>query len=354
MRRLTYLGLFLLVLTVLSWGQNTSFGSGTSLGAGTQVGGGSAPAGVVVFSLSGSTLTASGCATGQNISYTTDGTTPTIASNLYTGPLTVTASEVVQALCYTPGSVNIGVQTANTHWKCVTVNGGTSNGLTCQSGGGVGTIQPSAWSQTWGASMAESESTTSSTGTTEMLFVYTGPSSDSSTYMAQHLVIQPTEGSTYLLNNEIDMFLLDTTHDKEIMFGLQANQQSGTLQWQIDNTGSWQNTGIATNVPLPTTAPTTVDYTAHRILGDTGCGGLGCNYYDALCINGSCTALNKTLESAALPSGWSGGVGNQQQPDLTNTTTSGANPTTAGYTIAEDNVVASIGPPGPITTYTVP
>lgn len=295
------------------------------------------------------------CPGSQSLAYTLDGSTPTIASTLYTGPLTVSATTTVKGLCFTPGTNSQNAQASSANWKCVTVNGGTSNGLTCQSGGGVGSIQPSAWAQTYGSTMTEGVSTTSSTGTTQMLFVNTGAASDSSTYIAEHLVIQPNEGPTYLLNNEMDIALLDATHNKEIMCGLQANQQAGILQWQYANTGSWVNSGITSQVPLSTTAPTTVDYTCHRVIGDTGCGGLGCNYYDTLAINGVSYTLGATLESAALPGGWTAGVVGQQQPDLTNTTTSGANPTSAGYTITAFNVTSAIGPPSAVTsaTYTI-
>lgn len=285
-----------------------------------------------------------GCPVGKSCFYTTDGSTPNIASQEVTGPITISATSTLQVIAAQVGQVLQNTGTASTDWKCVTVNGGTSNGVTCQTGGGVGTIQPSAWTWTWGTPMAESISTTSSTGETQMLNIYTGASCDNCTMLAEDKIVQPTQGSTYIANNEMDVSMYDSTDARMHMGGLQCNQQAGTLQWQIDNQqGSWQDTGITFGCPLSTTQQTHVGYTMHWVPGDTGCGGYGCDYYDTLTITvggvSNTYSLGKTLEAYTEP-GWASYVGNQDQIDLTNTTTSGANPTTAGRSVWNNNVTA--------------
>jgi hypothetical protein len=305
--------------------------------------------GTITFSPAAGTYTGSqavtvGCPNGDSCFYTTDGSTPNIASQEVTGPITISATSTLHVIAAQVGTVAQNTGASSTNWKCVTPNAGTSNGITCQAGGGVGTIQPSAWTWTWGTPMVEGISTTSSTGETQMLNIYTGASCDSCTMLAEDKTVQPSQGSTYIANNEMDVSMNDSTDARLHMGGLQCNQQSGTLQWQVNNEqGSWQNTGITFGCPLSTTQPTHVGFTMHWTPGDTGCGGYGCDSYDSLTITvggvSNTYSLGKTLEAYTEP-GWSSYVGNQDQIDLTNTTASGANPTTAARSVWNNNVTA--------------
>lgn len=59
------------------------------------------------------TITISDSTTGASIYYTTDGSTPTSKSTLYTGPITVSATETINAFAYTSGFGSSGVATAS-------------------------------------------------------------------------------------------------------------------------------------------------------------------------------------------------------------------------------------------------
>lgn len=284
------------------------------------------------------------CGSGLTPFYTVNGESPTIASTKYTAPVSVSANTTIQAICATAGSINQNVAATSAGWKCVTPNAQTYGSLSCQAGGGVGSIQPSNVTMSWGSTANFGLSTTSSTSETQTLFVYTGPGCDNCTELVEDKWIEPTQGSTFIANNEADIYQFDHTRGIEHMAGLQCNQQAGTLQWQVDSgdgTG-WHNTGVTAACPLPTTSYTHVELKTHWINGDTGCtGGHGCLTYDWLRING--TQYNLNLSYGNGTTSFSSIVGNQDQIDLTNTTTSGQNPTTAARNLQLDNVSAGYG-----------
>lgn len=281
------------------------------------------------------------CPPGLSCFYTTDGSPPNIASTEYTQPIPVSATETVSVIAARIGQAYQGTTASSHGWKCLNPRGGVSNGITCEAGAGVGDQQPSAWDWQFGQPMTESLSTTASSGETQQLFIFGGPGCYDCTLLAQDKTIQPTGDTPFIANNEMDAYLYDPTDQKEMMCGLQCNQQHRWLQWQVDSgagTG-WQDTGIHTGCPLSTTTPTHVSLSCHRVPGDTGCGGRGCLYYDDLCINGKCTALNIAQPLKNNPGRYKA-MGLQDQIDLTNTRTSGANPTTATRLVWNNNVSA--------------
>ena len=77
------------------------------------------PATTPIFSLkagtyvTGGPLTISNGMANASIYYTTDGTTPTKSSNWYSGPITVSTSETIQAMATAPGYRNSGVASAS-------------------------------------------------------------------------------------------------------------------------------------------------------------------------------------------------------------------------------------------------
>ena len=286
-----------------------------------------------------------GCPSGQSCFYTTDGSPATPASTQYTGPFTLSASATVNITAVATTEIHQSVQATNTNWKICTPSGGNAGTPTSTACGGVGSTQPSTWSYSWGSTMSQSVSTTASSGETQILAVYSGPGNDASTFIAQHKVFQPTVGNGSIANNEIDMWENDNTRNRLHMFGWQCNQQPGNPAyglWQYDNEqGSWQTTSISCTSSF--TGTTTIDLVGHWTNGDTGCGGLGCDYFDYVVVNGTKYTLGYSVESDTESPAWSSVCGNQDQIDLTNTATSGTNPTTGGRTVTADNVTCGTG-----------
>jgi hypothetical protein len=302
------------------------------------------------------------CAGGLTPFYTTDGSTPSIAGYQYTAPLTVSSSQTINVIAAQVGVLVRNAGATNTSWKCNTVSGGTSNGITCVVGGGIGSIQPSAWNWTFGSPMVESVSTTSSTGETQMLFIH-GTSSTACTTcteLVEDKIVQPNQGPTFVANHEMDVNVnMLATFNQWHTASLQCNQQSGNPigsgtvagpQWQYDNQqGSWLNfnPSITYGCPLSTTQQTEARFGMHWANGDTSCtGGFSTDHYDFLTVcvggtngtGGTCQdfTVNKTLCGYTEPT-FAQVLSLQDQHDLTNSTQSGVSPTTATRTVWNDN-----------------
>ena len=117
--------------------------------------------------------------TGASIYYTTDGSTPTSASTLYTGPIFVTASETIKAIGILAGWTNSSVATAaytiNTAWtmEAGSIDGNTSGSFT-PTGSDYGTLSASTFfASTWNAATAYYDLGTSNNGVS-VTFTYQG------------------------------------------------------------------------------------------------------------------------------------------------------------------------------------
>lgn len=331
------------------------------------------------------------------IFYTLDGTQPSIAAQQFTGTaIPIAAPTTVNALVEQVGMSRQAINAITSSWKPKTLNGGpcTSPGPgncpTSFTAGGVGANQPFSWYMTFG-SAANSPMIETMTGQaglsgeTQMLFIYnlTGSAANNATQIAEHKWVEPTVGNSIIANNELDIEQVDTVHTiggspVNHNVGLQCNQQSGKIGWQVNGTGPWNSTGITAgcniaNGGLSTSSYTSIDYSAHWIIGDTGCGGHGCIYLDRLVIITGCDLTTGTCSGtpsvnylgggphgctagltnncqwvsgypvgtvAARPESWSAGCGLQDQIDLVPHTSGTAG--TAGYTggrkVAFENV----------------
>lgn len=290
------------------------------------------------------------CPAGLTCFYTTDGSTPSIAGFLYSAPITVASTQTIKVIAAQVGVLSRNSEASGTGWKCVTPTAHTYGAISCQAGGGVGTINPSNIVWTFGTPTVQTTSTTSTTGTTQILYVHSTSSTGCTNCneIVQDKIVSVDKGSTFLLNNEMDANVnMLATYNQFHTASLQCNQQ-GTPQWQIDNQqGSWQNTGITFGCPLSTTQQTEIRYGIHWTNGDTACSGFSCDHYDFLtiCVGGTNgtggTCQNNTL-AVTLPGftepTWAQSLIIQDQPDLTNTTTCGTSPCTATRRVLNNNV----------------
>ena len=277
-----------------------------------------------------------GCPSGLNCFYTTDGSAPNIASTEYTSPVSVSSSQTLTVIAAQTGAIAQDVQATSAHWKCVTSAAMTYGSITCQAGGGVGVTDPTALTWTFGTPMNLSITGANS----QALFVNTTPAPTCAdcTWLAHDVIFKPTAGSTVIENNEADAnFTLPAHGNAEHSASLQCNQQSGTLQWQIDNQqGAWQDTGFTWGCPNSTTFFTEARLDVYWTNGDTSCSGFTCDHYDVLtvCIIGGGGCESTTL-GITLP-GFTESFGNvmivQHQPDLTSSTSPG------GRAVTQDNV----------------
>lgn len=298
---------------------------------------------------------------GKNCFYTIDGSTPSLAGTLYSSPITVSSSQTIKVACAQTGVIVQNSETSSSHWKCTTPTAHTYGSLSCGAGGGVGSINPSNVVWSWGTPMIETTSTTSSTGTTQMLYINTQSASacPTCTQLTEDKVVLPDQGPTFMLNQEMDSNInMLATYNQFHTASLQCNQQ-GSPQWQYDNQqGSWRNfpTPITYGCPLSTTQQTEIRYSIHWTNGDTSCtdstgSGYSTDHYDSLTVcvggtngtGGTChdyPQTGLTLCGYHEPS-FSQSIVIQDQPDLTNTTTSGHNPTTATRRVWNNNATAS-------------
>jgi hypothetical protein len=299
------------------------------------------------------------CPGSESGTYTTDGSTPNIASTLYSSPITISAAGTTTIKVI--GS-NLVAHNANTQtsignisgtgigYKCNTQNTQTYGSLTCTAAGGV-TGQPTNVALTFGSTM---NYTQTSTGSAQSLIPYfgtaTGGSVDSCTYFAQDKYIEAV--GTAIANNEVDGQLYNHSYGISHTMGWQANQ-SGTNsgKWQIDANGGtgWVTTDCTTAIPISTSAYTHIAITGHWINGDTGCTGNGCFYYDHQTVNGTDCDLSYL---GGQPQGTTSDRSLMANQDQLDSTSAGG---TIGRNIQNNTVACSSGPPSAVTvgTYTI-
>lgn len=306
------------------------------------------------------------CPAGQDCFYTTDGSTPSIAGFLVptSGTLTINATTTLRVIAAQTGVKMRSSNTSISGWECDTAVSAQDYGLgcsdptkCCKKGGGIGSIQPSSVSWSFGNPLTQTMVTPTLTTahSTQMLFTYHQSTSacPDCTELIQDKITQPGQDKTKLENNEMDLNVNVPAHSLFHTASLQCNQQAGTLQWQVDNQCcSWVNTGVTYGCPMSTTQQTEIRYGIHWDNADTSCsvciGGppcttyhTSCDHYDFLtvCVGGSqgqggvCKDFGNPLTNpatgnpivlAANPNeaGWPVQATQQDQPDTVSTTTS--------------------------------
>ena len=165
-----------------------------------------------------------------------------------------------------------------------------------------------------GASMMLTETVDSSNGFTDILWPYKTRGCDTCTQMHTDFWAYPVS-SSHVAALEYDAFLFDATNQLNIMWGVQWNQRKG--RWQIWNQGN--NQWIDTDV---TTGPTFgawnhLQFSDHRVIGDTACGGTECLYYDSMTLNGTTYDLKLSEAAGPIHPGWHSVAGFQFQLDAT-------------------------------------
>jgi hypothetical protein len=306
----------------VSIGNNVSVGNNVTIGA-LASGPPPPPPGGLQFSpvagtyVGGRAITISYSPGTAGIFYTGTGATATMASMRYSVPIYLGSPAVtnLSAAAVTLGTSVQGMNDSTTGWTIVTLKANqgcpTPTCPRAKTGGGIGNNQPSHWGWTFGANssspMTQTLSTTATSGETQAIFAMNqsgGTANNNATAMAMDKWVMPTAGNSAVANNEMDMEHTDTAHTINGIavnhnVGLQCNQQSGSIGWEVNGTGAWNPTHITVGCDvahggLDTTSYTNVIYAAHWIIGDKGCGGFGCIYLDSLTIITGCSLSTGT------------------------------------------------------------
>jgi len=145
-----------------------------------------------------------------------------------------------------------------------------------------------------GTSMSMSVTTSAtSTQTNALFWLWLTGNDSATTFVSNRWICVTNIGAAN--NIEMDSAQYNLTLGREFMFGWQCNLGG---YWQIDNLAhGWENTTVACSWPTGWNNVITV---GHRTPGDTSCGGVACNNYDKLILNGATYSINMTLPSETL------------------------------------------------------
>lgn len=236
------------------------------------------------------------------------------------------------------GAESLVINQSSTGWKAV---------CTYPSCGGVGTIAPSATSQTYGtpspsldgSAMHLTETTTSSASDTDVLWTWLASTiCDTCTNLVSDFWVEPAENANLVGNYEMDTFLFDKTDGLDFMYGVQCNQTIG--QWQYANqSSSWSNMGVACSLPASAWHHIVLGFS--RVVGDASCSGMPCQHWNFITVDGTTTKLSITMPATTLNSTWSSAIGHQFQIDSTGSGASSSTPLTTGLYVDEETFVAT-------------
>ena len=338
---------------------STGTGSTGTGGTGSTDTGG---AGTPLFSQVGSTLTISNCLPGQSILYRTDSGKVTIASTLYSGPITVTTDEVVSAICATIGAYQTNLQSESSGAACGVGPSGspsttTFGSWTCQNSGGTGTLTPSNLVWAFGTTNTATITAPANSGSSvQALFKWQfggsvdprAPTCDTCTEQVKD--IKFTVIGTGLENQEFDSPQYDRTHgNTDRQNGTQCQGPSGLIEVDSGNAGGWTQTTASCSTWTNGTTHEVVNRVDHDLSGSCP-GGRGCALYKYIWIDG---VLTKLLGNYSNTQGYSRASGTawgwQFQPDMRPT---GGSAVTGGWTIISATVALGIGDESAVASYT--
>ena len=185
---------------------------------------------------SAQTMTISDTTSGAKIYYTTNGTTPTTSSTLYFGPITVSASETIEAIATATGFSTSAIATAA--YTISTSSGGTD--VLDINAGGTGTGSYVADEDYVGGTASSTTSTISTAGVTNPApqAVYQTQRFGNFTYTLPGV----TAGSTYLVRLHFDEFYWTATGKRE--FNVLINGTQVLTDFDVFATAGGENIAV--------------------------------------------------------------------------------------------------------------
>jgi hypothetical protein len=295
---------------------------------------------------SAQSVTISDSTSGATVYYTTNGTTPTTSSTQYTGPITVSSTETLQAIAVAPGAANSGVASAaytiNLSLPTVSMPTFSPAGGTYSSAQSV-TISDA----TSGATIYyTTNGTTPTTSSTE----YTGPITVSSTETLQAIAVAPGDSNSavasaaYTITSSLPSAATPT-------FSPAAGAYTSTQSVTISDTTSSATIYYTANGTTPTTSST--EYTGPITVSSTEtleAIAVATGYTNSAVASAAYT-INSSLPSVATPT-FSPAAGTYNSPqsvsisDATSGatiyyTTNGTTPTTSSTVYAGAIAVGS-------------
>jgi hypothetical protein len=267
------------------------------------------------------TLSLTSSISGATIFYTTDGSTPTVASKRYTGPITVSSSETLKAIAavvYIDGEnqnqmTHIGSGTF--HWKTWCYLPGCNPG---------GTGTPQSVTQLFnvtspvmsgaGNSMELTETSSATANNTNVLMtdILSDCTSSCTQWMHDFYVYFDCSTFANLSQSEHDQFWFDNADGIRYMYGMQWNKATNVWQLVGNSNVNWTNTTVTQSMSCGTwnhvqllTRRIPSELTSKPCVDKNG-QHWPCLYYDQLNINETVHQLNLAFAANANPTGWTG------------------------------------------------
>jgi hypothetical protein len=344
------------------------------------------------------TITITDATSGSTIYYTTDGSVPDYTSTTYTGPFTVSATTTVNAIAGVIGAEITNDQDlpANTSaaftaaspsvhpgWKsdCASGTSCSPGGNTLPANSSSATTEFNVTSPCLTGSSAcieftETTGTSTGTGVNSLWSMVSGDSGtgqskscDTCTYQVNRFSVYFPTNSANANNFEFDHFSFRPTLPNgtinsgssvdagtNTMYGSQC-ERSNNDWYVLARSGSWVDTGLSCSAFLTTGVYHTVVSLNHIVIGDTSCTlnltespatssqtyHMPTQHYDAIIVDGTKTAWNKTNCAYPLQYNYASNIGHQYQLDM-----SAASETSSE--IIDASSVIALGNPSAVST----